>query len=408
MNINNTKDDSIKKRTKSENSRLNLLYVVYVLRKYTDETHPLSIKEITDYVNKEFGYRTVHERFMSNDTVKRLLDEMVNDVFLGGFSFYQDNKFNFEIVCVRKEGEEYVRYNYDETKHNIKKYYYYRSYFSVSEIRMLIDVIETHNYFSEEDVLEVIHKLIRLQPKSFSNYKFMRSNLNIRDDNSLLFMNIDMLNGIINQGICAKITYCTYDYHKKLVPRQGYPKVIFPMTMMWSNGFCYLLTHSPKYKNVVIYRVDRITDIEEVKDKNPFMQKNFNPAKYRLEHPIMFGGKKERVELLCRDTGKNYIMNTIMDYFGQLSKVTIAEDELLKTYLGHDSAYYKEKGITWLKIVVEAALGGVELWASQYCNDCVILSPKESREHIRKKIQEGLEMMSYYMEEVYEINEKST
>ena len=35
-------------------NRLNALYIIQILKKYSSAQHPLSISEITDYVNKEF------------------------------------------------------------------------------------------------------------------------------------------------------------------------------------------------------------------------------------------------------------------------------------------------------------------------------------------------------------------
>lgn len=108
------------------------------------------------------------------------------------------------------------------------------------------------------------------------------------------------------------------------------------------------------------------------------------------EHPIMFGGKKERIVLLCRDTGKNYIMNMIVDVFGKKVKVSEASEELVREVTGHSVGEEREQGNRWLKVVLEAAIGGVELWATQYCNDCVVVSPEALRTNVRKRLERGL------------------
>ena len=42
----------MKKSAKPESSRLNLFYIIYVLKKYTDENHPITALEIKEYVNE--------------------------------------------------------------------------------------------------------------------------------------------------------------------------------------------------------------------------------------------------------------------------------------------------------------------------------------------------------------------
>ena len=84
-------------------------------------------------------------------------------------------------------------------------------------------------------------------------------------------------------------------------------------------------------------------------------------------------------------------MNTIMDVFGKSAIVTKADDEILLKYLEHDSSFFKEQGITWLKVSIETTTGGVELWATQYCYDCLIISPEESRLRVRERLESGLD-----------------
>ena len=377
---------------KPENSRLNIFYILYALKKHTDDEHPISATELCKYINKEFGHLSSNGKVMSPDTVKRTLDDFIDIIFpieLNMLDYKQ--KYGYIVNCVTKDGKEYNKSQSDENGMSPKKYYYYDSDFSLAEVKTLKDAIETYNYFSEEDITEIISKLMRIRPKSFSSDKYLDVAKSNREEDSLLLMNIDILNEIIIQRNHAKITYCAYDKNKKLVPRPGYPKVIEPIHLMWSNGYYYLLVYSEKYDNIVSLRVDRITEIEEVEVESTRNVERFNPVQYRFEHPVMYGGEKEDIVLLCRDTGKNYIMNIIVDVFGKSARVTQADDELLKKYLHKDTSYFEEKGITWLKVSVETTTGGVELWATQYCNDCFVISPKELRDRVSERLKAGAE-----------------
>lgn len=376
---------------KPDSSRLNVFYILYVLANCSDEEHPLSVLDITRQVNKEFGYLSTSGTMISADTVKRILEELTDKIFIPGIDDEQISyRFGYFLYCVMKQGERFCPYHISKECQPPKKYYYYESSLKIGEIITLKDAIETYRFFSEEDITNLVRKIIKLRPLAFSRSRYYDTAGKERDENSLLLMNIESLNEIIHNRNCARITYCYYDMHKKLVARNGYPKVVEPLHLMWSNGYYYLLAYNKEYQNIVNYRVDRITDIEEKESENTHRVEQFNPVQYRHEHPIMFGGKKEKITLLCRDTGKNYIMNMIVDVFGKKVQVWEASDELVKAVTGHSVHEEQEQGNRWIKVVLEAAVGGVELWATQYSNDCVVVSPENLRVKVRERLERGL------------------
>lgn len=379
------------KNNKPESSRLNLFYVLQVLAHESDEEHPMTARQIKEKVDAEFGYLSETGAIISLDTVKRILDELTDRIFAADMDYEQlTYQYGFCIHCVVKAGNSYKVHRGGDEKISPKKYYYYESGFTPGEIRTLKDAVETYSYFSEDDVTEIIRKIIRLRPLSYAQGQYYDASAMERDKDSLLMLNIEDLNSIIHNRRCAKIEYCYYDYNKKLVCRKGYPKVIEPVDMMWSNGCYYLLAYNPVYDGLASYRIDRITDIEQMDVPATHRDKGLNPVQYRHKHPIMFGGETEHIELLCRDTGMNYIMNTLIDTFGKNVRVSVADDTLLQQVLKHDSRYYKEQGITWLKVVLDATSGGLDLWVTQFCDDCVVVSPKKLADRIKEKLTVGL------------------
>lgn len=380
------------KNNKPESSRLNLFYILQILSTYSDEEHPLSASEIRDKVNEEFGYLSAMDSIISLDTVKRILEELTDKIFSTGLDYNEMlYRYGYCVSCLMKIDGKYRTYHVQEGSQAPKKYYYYESSLKTEELLTLKDAIETYSYFSEEDITDIVRKLVKLRPRSFPESKYFDVAKETRDEDSLLLMNIRELNQIINNRNGANITYCYYGIDKKLTPRPGYPKIVEPIHLMWSNGYYYLLAYHEKYHDIVSMRIDRITEIEETEIENTHRVENFNPVQYRYEHPVMFGGEKETIVLLCRDTGKNYIMNTIMDVFGKNVKVLPASDELVEKYLKYDKNYYEEQGITWIRVSLESTLGGVELWATQYCNDCLVLSPQELRDRVKRRLSIGIE-----------------
>ncbi|MCI9306438.1 MAG: WYL domain-containing protein [Lachnospiraceae bacterium] len=373
---------------KPESSRLNVVYILYVLSNYSDEEHPMGISDIKEKVDKEFGSLSPDGEIISADTVKRTLEELIDKLF--PMKLYQEEtefRFGYYLYCVMKQGETYVPYDAPEGKQVPNKYYYYESSFKLAELLTMKDAVETYNYFSREDITDIIQKLVKLRPRSFPKHKYYDLAGSQRDENSLLLMNIEELYRIIQNGNRAQVTYCFYDREKKLAPRPGYPKIIEPVHLMWSNGYYYLLAYNEKYDTIINMRVDRITDIEEVQEERTHKPEKLNPVSYRHEHPVMFGGEKEKIVLLCRDTGKNYIMNVIVDVFGKDARVLAAQEELKAQYLKENEA--QEPDTVWLKVTVESTLGGVELWATQYCTDCVVVAPEKLRKRVQERLQQG-------------------
>ncbi len=371
---------------KTESSRLNLFYILHVLANYTDEEHPMSLSEIKSKVDVEFGYLSSADAdaVMSSDTVKRTMEELTDKIFVSGEDDKQ--KYGYSIRCLMKKDGKYKAYKEKDGEQPPKRYYYYDSNLTGAELLIIKDAIETYSYFSEEDITEIIQKLIKLRPQSFPKGSYYDAAKENRAEDSLLLMNIDYLNRIINDKNDAILTYCYYNTEKCLVPRPGYPKKIKPLHLMWSNGYYYLLAYNEKYKDIVSMRIDRITEIEAVPSEDNPQLEHFNPVQYRYDHPVMFGGKKEEVVMLWRDTGRNYIMNTIVDVFGKNVKVSNANEKLLEKYLPDG----RKQDENWLKVTVEVAVGGMELLAAQYCDDCIVISPEQSRERVKQKLAQGL------------------
>ena len=385
------------KPSKGEQSRLNILYIIFTLKKYSNEQHPLSVNEITKHINRDYAHFSTMEQLISPDTVKRTLDMLTSYFF--DTSEPEISKiiadYGFIIFCVMKENDAFVTYHSSDDTNARKKYYYYQSCFTNAEVTTLIDAIETYNYFSDDDLLELIDKLIKIQPVSYASEQYHNYVPSVKDKNSIVSLNINSLDQIIDRKHCAKITYCNYNEKKELVLRPGYPKKIDPIALMWSNGYYYLVAYHPEHKTVVNYRIDRSTDVEEIEETPSYTIPNFSPSNYKLEHPVMYGGDCVHMALLCRETGSNYIMNSIMDTFGVPAKIRPATNEELIQYLNHDSSFYQERGEKWFHISFRSSTKGVELWALQYCDNCVIISPQESILNIKAALAKANELYSH-------------
>ncbi len=134
-------------------------------------------------------------------------------------------------------------------------------------------------------------------------------------------------------------------------------------------------------------RIDRITEIEEAELESRHAEEDFDPIRYRHEHPVMFTGPQGRAKLLCRNRQDNYMMNILMDAFGKNTRIQKAPDSLVRENIG-EWALEDEKAI-WLEVTVDSSLWGIELWAMQYCNDCRVIAPEESVDRVKEYLEEA-------------------
>ncbi len=371
---------------KTESSRLNFLYIYHVLQINTDEEHPMGVQDITDEINRRYISRSQDGYCISADTVKRILEVVTQEIFPD--SFYNDEKkhdYGFEIVAVVMQYGSYVAYD-PEQHRNQKKYYYMEHDFSTSEVRTLIDAVETYSYFSEEEVTDLINKLIRLRPKSFGLRQFKDPSYLLREEDSIVLMNIDMLNEIIRRNHRASIEYCNYDINKKLVTRPGYPSEIEPLKLIWSNGYYYLIAYNPKYDDLTNFRLDRIREIEEIERVADHKLSDFETVRYRLEHPVMYAGETDQFVMLCRQTDKNNMIDLILDTFGRDSTIRYAEKKEIAEHIVDGN----ETDDRWIHARVKATPGGAELWATQYGRDVMIISPVSSADRVRENLEIAL------------------
>ena len=94
----------MEKGRKPDSSRLNLFYIVHVLQRYSDREHPMSVSKIQEKINQDFGYISMTDSLISADTIKRILDELIERVFPDEMIFYHIAKNqNYSVDETAKE-----------------------------------------------------------------------------------------------------------------------------------------------------------------------------------------------------------------------------------------------------------------------------------------------------------------
>lgn len=331
-----------------------IINILDILKRYTDENHKLSQKQIADILKNE--YNTVVER----KTIKRNIMTLI--------------EFGYEI-----EYTETVRYikNKEGVKEesSILSDFYLAREFTDSELRLLIDSLLFNRYLPARQCKEMISKIENLSNEYFkSRVKHIQNLPDNMPRNNQVFYTLEILDEAISKNKQVAFMYNEYGTDKKLHPRKSEPYIINPYQMVAVNDKYYLICNVDKYDNLANFRLDRITDIKilssKVKSKKQVkgLENGLNLPKHMAEHIYMFSGESIRVMFRT----KKYLLSEIFDWFG---KDVIFSDET-------------DDEVTCSVYVNAQAM---RKWALQYALHVKILSPQSMVDGVKEDLKKAME-----------------
>lgn len=308
-----------------------ILYILEILRQYSDENHPLTYEDIINKLYNLYGIE------IERKTVAR-------DV-----SILQD--FGYDVV---KRG-------------NRGLYLGFRD-FEEGEILYLIDAIYSSRFMPTAYAKDLVERLT----KNLSEYKrkkfkhLEKIDDGIRTDNKEIFWTIELLNEAIEQKKKVEFQYGAYGIDKKLkLKGDGKFYKINPYFMVNNRGKYYLVCNNDKYNDISNYKLECICNIkvlnEEIKPIStlPNMN-NFSVKNYVKEHIYMVFGNSVNAEVKLSSEDK---VNDFIDWFGK------------------DVSFERKPNgiIANLKVNEESLI----FWALQYGKHVEVLKPIETRQKIK-------------------------
>lgn len=336
-----------------------IINILDILKRYTDEEHRLSQREILDILDREYDMKA------DRKAVKRNLMNLID------FGYHIEYS---ETTRTNKAGEEESLYTD----------WYLDKDFSDGELRFLIDSLLFSKHIPYNHCKELIGKLEKLSSCYFhSRAKYIRTIPNNNLENKQLFYTIEVLDQAIAKGRQVSFQYNEFGTDKKMHPRKnGEGKVreyvVNPYQMAAVNGYYYLICNYDKYDNISNYRLDRITEIRMLNipvkpvKKVKGLENGLDLPKHMAEHIYMFSGESAPV----RFKAKKYLISEIIDWFGTDVQF------LMET---------KEEVIARVVVNLEA----MRKWALQYGVHVKVISPqklvdmiREDAEIVRKKYEE--------------------
>ena len=338
--------------------KINILYILNILKQYTDVNHRMTQQQIADRLLEDYGVQ------VDRGTVRRNLEDLID----AGYDIGYD-----EISRSHKDRGTGLK-----EESTIYTNFYYEHDFSEPELHMLIDGLLFSRSVPYKQRKALIEKLGGLSSSHFSRRMRHVHSMNADSpQNPQLFLNIETLDEAIAEGKQVEITYGYYGTDLKLHPSvnpDGTVKkqLLNPYQLVASEGRYYLICNKDNYDNVANYRIDRIMDVRTLdtpsKPRNQVagLEDGLKLEKYLYQHVNMFSGDPEKVEFIIP---KSFV-SVVIDFFGS-----------------HVSFF--DRGDGSISCSMEVSLEAMRHWAGQFADVVRVVSPECLAEEIREEIRKA-------------------
>ena len=265
---------------RKEKQKLKLMAVLDILRRQTDEKHPVGVPEIL---------QLLQERNISAER-KSIYDDV---------DTLREMGYDVQLRRGRRGG-----------------YYLAEGEFQLAELKLLVDAVQASKFITKAKSRELIKKLERFtsryQEDELQRQVLVSGRYNKASDERIYY-SVDALHRAIFEKRQITFTYREWNMEKRLVARHnGKLYCVSPWALVWENGNYYLIAYSEgKLKN---YRVDKIAHVEllDADREGAEAYAQFDVNQYVQQMFDMFGGEEENVTLLC----DKKLVGAIIDRFG--------------------------------------------------------------------------------------------
>jgi len=203
--------------------------------------------------------------------------------------------------------------------------------FQLPELRLLVDAVQSSRFLTRKKSEELIGKLEvlagRHEGKKLSRQVFVAGR--IKTMNESIYRNVDTVSLAIAED--RQISFRYFEWAPdgtKRFRRDGKLYTASPFHLLWDDENYYLiaLTENGEKRHFRVDKMEGISPLEEKRQGNEVFSE-FDPALYEKKTFGMFGGKEERVTLLCREN----VCGVIFDRFGGEIPVRKAKDGVFMT-----------------------------------------------------------------------------
>ncbi len=324
--------------TNNGNSKIKFLVLLKILKKYSDEEHPLSAAELCKLIQKE-GIEAERKSICRDITVLM--------------------HYGVDIIHTRQPKQGFFIAKRD---------------FELPEVRLLMDAVIAAPFITNKKTAELTGKLCELLScyQADAVLKQIYVEHRIKFENEEIYYNIDTINRAI-----VEHKQISFFYHHRIIINQkaqldeGRQFTISPYALLWENDKYYLAGNYDKYDTISNYRLDRMKQVELTSfNSRPFCEVSsyleyFDTADYLKKTFNMYNGEQELIVLRC----SNSLLETIIDKFGSEIEFSC-----------HDVNAFTVRAAVYVS-------DGLIDWLLQYGDRIIVQSPKSLKEEMIKRVE---------------------
>lgn len=272
-----------------------LLFLQKILLEKTDENHGLTVNEIIQELSM---YGITAER-------KSIYDDL-HTLELFGLD-----------ICSEK------------TK--TVKYFVVSRDFQISELKLLVDAVQSSKFITKQKSMELIQKIETLASNNEAQLLQRQVYVanRVKTENETIYYTVNDLHEAINKDVQVSFYYNQWALNLGSVNkiklqrrRDGQRYVVSPWALCWDDENYYLIAYDNSVKEIRHYRVDKMEQItiSDQKRQGQEIFEKFNIADYTKSTFGMFAGDECEIELSVHSD----LIGVIADRFG--NKVFVTND----------------------------------------------------------------------------------
>lgn len=315
----------------------NILYILNILKKYSDEQHPLKATHIQKKVEEIYKVQIDPRTIRRN--IHLLKEKLGYDI-----STYEENKKGY-----------YITKN-PETD------------FEAGEIRAIIDTFSYSSYIVPSIAKSIIKKCKNMQNvydnQKLRNYKIYSKDS--RTTNMEVIKNIEDLTDAILSLSKVHFEYWKYEMKNDLKETIVSTPIVTPYAIVYNEQQFYLIGIKERMDKFYYYRLDRMRELKILKEKRTITKKNSEIQEFAEKTVEMFGGENDKIEAICG----NCLINAVIDKFGKNVVVKPVDSEKFSLKL-------------------ETDVDGFRFWALRNLKEVEVLKPAYLREEIGKIVEDA-------------------
>ena len=320
------------------NQKLKAFYILDLLRKESDEEHPVPMRRILACLE----HNGVHAERKSVYSDLEALQTM-----------------GFDILYQAKPSG----------------YYLGEREFELPELKLLVDAVQASKFITEKQSRQLIEKLERFTSRYEADrlQRQVRVRDRIKSANLSTLYLVDDIHQAIHGDYAISFLYYVWNRKKELVPKhEGKRYVVSPWMLLWEDENYYLLAYDHEAAMIKYFRVDKMKEISAEDGPRQGRQDflNLNPDDLSKKTFGMFAGEKKRVELVF----ENELIGVAIDRFGQ--DIPVLEE---------DKRHFR----TIVEVHISRQFYG---WLTGVGPGVCIAAPEEEKEKYRKYLENLLKL----------------